>query len=310
MASRIEPVVLTIAGRSIRFRGDPNDDYFKGLPAFHAGAGRFEHYVRGNLRRNSICLDVGANIGLTAILMALYCTDGRVYALEASPTNARFLRENVSLNGIANCTVIETAVGRHEGSVEFRESVFGAGSHVVGGRQAGTATDPRVVVVPVTTLDRIAESPPLEGAKVDFIKLDVEGYEPAVLAGAARLCERDRPGIFMEFNSWCLQVLQDYNHVAFARALAHAFDFFTVNGSGALKPLGPGEIYGFLHRNMFQHGCIDDVLVRLRPGVAMPSFAEMTKSSDDLRNFEELSRLRRELAALRAHAPPAGAPPA
>jgi FkbM family methyltransferase len=191
----VETVDLTIAGRAIRFRGNPSDAYFRGLPAFHAHAPRLEQYVRANLPRNAVCLDVGANIGLTAILLSLHCPQGRVYAFEASPTNVRFLRENLSLNNIGNCVVLDTAVGDREGTVEFYESVFSAGSHVSNGRRRGAA-DLCTVVVPVTTLDRVAEGPHLKGRRVDFIKLDVEGYEPAVLAGAARLCERDRPAIF------------------------------------------------------------------------------------------------------------------
>jgi hypothetical protein len=106
----------------------------------------------------------------------------------------------------------------------------------------------------------------------------------------------------MEFNAWCLQVLQEYNHVAFARALAKAFELSTIDDAGTPRTLDSGDIYGFLHRNMFQHGCIDEVMLRLRPGMSMLSLAEMTKSSDDLRTWRELRQFQEmsEIAHARA----------
>jgi hypothetical protein len=67
--------------------------------------------------------------------------------------------------------------------------------------RSGESTDkhPRISVA-VRRLDEIELPLP-----VSFMKIDVEGYEPAVLRGAATLIERDRPVIFGEFGSGWLQ---------------------------------------------------------------------------------------------------------
>ncbi len=298
-AANTDRHVLTVAGREITLVGDAEDTYFRSLPAFHASSPQLESYARSNLGAASVCLDVGANIGLTAILLSLVCPQGKVFAFEASPRNARYLRENLRRNGIENCVAIESAVGSHCGSVAFRESVFGAGSHVVSGRSADDQA-PADLEVPVTTLDAFVERGSLVEASVDFIKLDVEGYEPAVLAGAARLLERDRPKVFMEFNAWCLQLFHGFNHAVFAHALAEAFAMARIDKDGALTPVSEREVYGFLYSNMMQHGCVDDVVLQLKAGTTVPLLAEMTKSAEDLRNLRELLRTQVELRALRS----------
>ena len=111
MGETARRTIVTMSGRTLSFVGDEEDAYFRGLEAFHNGSPQFETFIRGNLHPASICLDVGANIGLTAALLAVNCPNGRVYALEASPRNARYLRQNIAHNRLDNCAVIETAVG-------------------------------------------------------------------------------------------------------------------------------------------------------------------------------------------------------
>jgi FkbM family methyltransferase len=300
--------VLRVAGRDIAFMGDEGDSYFNGLGAFQAGSTQFEGYVRKNLARNAVSLDIGANIGLTAILLALCCPDGEVYAIEASPRNARNLRENLRHNDIRNCFVVETAVGWQQGMVSFREAPFSAGSHVAACSPAFTG-DASIVSVPVVTLDSLADRPPLLGKRIDFIKLDVEGFEPAVLAGASRLLERNPIPIFMEFNSWCLQFLHGFSPFVLASALAQSFELSTIDAEGNTSPFGDG-VGGFLFRNILQKGCVDDILMRLKPGAQVPSFEEMTKSAEDLQTLRELRRAQREIEALRMGGQaPMAAPP-
>src|ERR1700730_18415783 len=95
--------IVTMNGRTLTFVGDDADAYFRGLEAFHNGSPQLESYIRANVSPDANCLDVGANIGLTAALLASYCPSGRVYAFDASPKNARYLRENLARNRLDNC---------------------------------------------------------------------------------------------------------------------------------------------------------------------------------------------------------------
>jgi FkbM family methyltransferase len=289
---------LTLAGRTLRFAGDPRDSYFQSLESFHAAAPRLEHYLRRHIREDAVCLDIGANIGLTSMLLATFCPRGRVYAFEASPKNARYLRRNLELNGIDTCVVVEAAVGERPGVVPFRETEFCAGSHVA--QRAAGARDPSVVPVPMIAIDGFVEAEKLAATRIDLMKVDVEGFEPAVLAGAASTIERCRCPIFMEFNSWCLLTLQNFNPLAFATAVLDAFQVQRIEGEGTLATDADGSVGAFLYRNLFRSGCVDDILIRLKPGRRVPSLDEMTRCGQDLENLRELRALRAELAALRA----------
>jgi FkbM family methyltransferase len=290
MAQTVLRSVATLDGCVLTFEGDDGDSYFRNIEAFHLGSPQLEHYLRSNVRPDATCLDVGANIGLTAALLSHHCPAGRVIAFEASPRNTRHLRANIARNHLSNCRVIETAIGNRSGELSFLESDFAAGSHVLSlGSQGSQST-----VVPVTTLDALFADA-ADAPRVDFIKMDIEGFEPVALAGATRLLERDRCVIFMEFNSWCLQLLHEFNPFVFARALVSAFEFSTVGKDGRLSPIEPSAIDGFMYRNMMQNGCVDDIVLRLREGAAVPPLAEMVKGSQDLHNLRELEKLRARL---------------
>ncbi len=277
---------ITLAGRTVSLTGDPNDPYFTNLQAFHRGSPQLDRYAAHHLRRDALCIDAGANIGLTSLLLSLSCPDGHVFAFEALPGTARYLRRNLERNGITNCTVVETALGAYGGELAFTES--GAGSHAVTEAHMQAATR-STVRVPVTTLDAFADQH-LRGRRVDFIKMDVEGFEPAVIEGGARLIERDRPPLFIEFNAWSLAFAQGFDPFDFARCLWDAFDAFQVGEGGDLVP---ADRDGFLYAAMVQRGCVDDLLLRLKPGAAVPLARQASRTAREGQLRAELDAVRR-----------------
>ena len=118
--------------------------------------------------------------------------------------------------------------------------------------------------IPMVRLDDYAAEAGL--ARVDFVKMDVEGFEPAVLAGAVGLIGRFGPPILMEFNTWCLAYVQGFEARTFARHLWDAFTVASLNEDGAGTPAGGGDLGRFLHDNVVLHGTVEDVLLRPRPG--------------------------------------------
>ena len=143
--------------------------------------------------------DVGSNVGFFAILAArLVGPTGSVHAFEAVPACAKALSRNAARNGFTNVTVHAVAVGDRQGEIELLQ-----GRHP-GGATTSQADRPQSytgsIVVPVVALDvMIAEA---ELPVPDFVKIDVEGAEPQVLAGMevtlaeaspAVLCELDDP---------------------------------------------------------------------------------------------------------------------
>ena len=133
-----------------------------------------------------IVVDVGANLGWHALHAARHPNVETVVAFEPDPFNAWLLERNLSENAIGNVIVDSRAVGAAPGVAKlyrYKSANFGrhslAADHGHGSRS-----------VPVTDIDGALANLHLIDKPVALIKIDVEGYEPAVIAGAARTLER------------------------------------------------------------------------------------------------------------------------
>ena len=148
------------------------------------------HLLRREIRPGMRVADVGANIGYYMLLMAqLVGPTGWVHCFEPDPDNLAELRRNRTANGLENVRVSAAAVGERDGITAFRPGLNGT---VCAPGAAGLTVD-------VVRLDSA-----WEGA-LDFVKIDVEGYEGQVLQGALGLIERHRPTLFVEVHPWLLQ---------------------------------------------------------------------------------------------------------
>ena len=129
-----------------------------------------------------IVVDVGANFGWHALHAARFPAVERVVAFEPDPFNASLLARNVALNGIQTVTVSTVAVGAQSGMARlhrYKPSNLGRHSLI-----ADSGLGSRLV--PLIDLDRALEELGLGARPVVLLKIDVEGYEPAVIAGASR----------------------------------------------------------------------------------------------------------------------------
>jgi FkbM family methyltransferase len=138
-------------------------------------------YLKG-CRSTGIVIDVGANIGWHAVHAAQLSTVTNVIAFEPDAFNAWLLDRNLSLNETEKVVVFNCAVGADDGTARlhrYKQSNLGRHSlladYGLGSR-----------VVPVLTLDKVLEAIGLSERRVLILKIDVEGYEPAVIAGAKR----------------------------------------------------------------------------------------------------------------------------
>jgi FkbM family methyltransferase len=159
-------------------------------------------------------LDIGANTGVYSLLYSRLAAAAMVYAFEPLANIANALEANVRLNpDLADRIHIERyALSDRAGSFTWYETVndqglFSTSSTLLKSR-AKSIGNYRTTTIKTRTLDEFALERDL---KFGLAKLDVEGHEPAVLAGASRTIGANRPVLIVEvlreatceaLNSW------------------------------------------------------------------------------------------------------------
>ena len=145
------------------------------------------------IKPGAVVLDVGANIGTHTVALAAHVTPaGAVYAMEPQRLTFQLLCANVALNALTNVVCLNVAVGEAAGTTRIPtldpliENNFGG--LPAQGHQSGE----EVRVLPIDDLNL---------ARCNLIKVDVEGMETGVLAGARRTIHDLRPVLFVENNS-------------------------------------------------------------------------------------------------------------
>ena len=147
--------------------------------------------ISPHLRPGMVAFDVGANIGYMALYMRQRIgPSGQLFCFEPEPENHAELEANLRRNRLDNCHAIGAAVGAEEGTVSFARGLNG---HVTENGSEG-------IPVPVIPLDRFVEQRGLP--RVDFVKIDVEGFETDVLNGMKGLMSRpDKPVLYIEVHA-------------------------------------------------------------------------------------------------------------
>jgi len=146
-------------------------------------------------RPGSTAIDVGANVGIVAIPLALAVGDmGMVIACEPVAANAERLRENVQLNDLRHVVVREVALGEVDGETVLHlgtDPAFHSTAEVLAPFRTGES-----IRVRCRTLDDVWSD---QGRpEVSVVKIDVEGAELTVLKGARQLLAEWRPVLLLE----------------------------------------------------------------------------------------------------------------
>jgi FkbM family methyltransferase len=163
------------------------------------------------VRPGDNCVDVGANAGLYTLAMRLLSSPGgRVVAFEPNPVMADRVREVVAETAGSDVQVEETALGSTEGTATLH--VFAGDSGLATLRDWNVDTT-RAVEVAVRRLDDVSAVTGL--GEIAFLKVDVESWEPQVLAGATRCFEE------LRVRAALIELATDASAPALARAIGH-----------------------------------------------------------------------------------------
>lgn len=187
-----------------------------------------------------IFIDVGANLGWHAVHAAQHPSVETVVAFEPDPFNAWLLDRNLTGNNVANVIVSNAAVGAQSGTMRlhrYKSSNYGRHS-LLTDYGYGSRT------VPIVDLDSAIQNLGLAERPVSILKIDVEGYEPAVIAGATKTLERTS-AVIMEFSPGLSIAGGLTSDDMLDRLLAAGFMPFGLDQRGHAMPLSVGELRAF-----------------------------------------------------------------
>lgn len=173
----------------------------------HRSWERSEADLMSELVGDGTFLDIGAHVGYHTLRL-LQRTSGMAgaIAVEASPSNAAYLRRNIAVNigDGAPVTVLAMAAWDTDGEIRLvQEQQDNSGdyrAHEVSDTGAGG------VVIPAVRLDGRDE---VTGSRITLVKIDLQGRDHRALNGLTAVLERDRPHVVCEFDPQTIEDLGD-----------------------------------------------------------------------------------------------------
>ncbi len=200
-------------------------------------------------RPDDVAIDIGANVGIYSLMLAKRVGQGgQVYAFEPGADALAGLRENLTLNAAAKVTVAPVALSDRTGSAPLFH-IGGPATFSLGGSGVGES-------VQLMTLDAWSVSTGL--MRLDIIKIDVEGHEPAVFRGGAATLIRFHPLVMFEVSYHALE-RNGYSHDASWIVLRdHGYRIYKLATSGliALNAVEEGNLFAiFPNDKRFPEKC-------------------------------------------------------
>ncbi len=197
-----------------------------------------QHVLLARVPRGGVFFDVGAYFGYYSLLAAQ--RGARVYSFEPVRANFEQLERHKSLNHFDQIEVSRAALSDSAGRVSFALPDAGNRGR---GRLAESTEAGSVEEVETITLDAFFRARALE--RFDALKLDVEGAELKVLAGARATIARFHPAMLIELNEPALARFQAKSEELLELVRGLGYDIFRIDAAGMspFRGLENGEDY-------------------------------------------------------------------
>lgn len=166
----------------------------------------FRHFI-SLLPDSGLILDIGANIGITAVSIGIKCPGTEIHAYEPIEENFQTLLRVIKSYKLKNILAYNTALGDKSGQLKMVMPLNGK-TRLQGMSKMYDPNHPvkgKLYIVNVRTLDEI-----YKGLKVSAIKMDVENFEYEVFLGAQQILNENKPLIYCELwnNSKRMKVIE------------------------------------------------------------------------------------------------------
>ena len=151
--------------------------------------------------KDAVVLDVGAHAGQFAKLFATMAPRGRVFAFEPSAYARSILAPAMAVGGQGRVEIVPVGLSDRPGELVLHTPIKRRGGLGFGVAHLGPSGGGAIVdqTVALTTLDAFAEARGLE--RLDFVKMDIEGWELRALMGGRRTLSRFKPTLYLEIDA-------------------------------------------------------------------------------------------------------------
>lgn len=208
--------------------------------------------LRSLVRPESVVIDVGANIGFFTRRFAKWTGPaGRVIALEPEGANFRRLTRAMDRDGLSSrVEFIQAAVGEITGTARLLLNPVHPGDHRL------ATGEERGVPVPLVTIDDLLEA--RNWPDVSLVKIDVQGAEEQVLAGAERTLAHSRAAWFVEVDDENLRRMGSSAALLLERFARHGYSPHRVTAAA----IGPALSNSAILENIRPGSYIDLLFLR------------------------------------------------
>lgn len=263
---------ITIGKNSYCINGD---SYLSSMgDEFEPGLKKAVFAIGKLFREPGTALDIGGNIGMTALLLSQ--NHDVVYSYEPSPRTYKILVKNIKSNHVSNIQAMPYGLGESNKTL----SITAASDNASGGFISNTINqlDGHITEqCQIKNGDFAAEN---IRSNINTIKIDVEGNELNVLSGLRSTLIKHQPIVILEMNHWCLYAFQRTSIPDFLDEVFEYSNFILAydDATGQCRRIGPqhpSSTYGVMH---------DHIVKNLFPTLIL------FNSIDELEKFENLLR--------------------
>jgi FkbM family methyltransferase len=187
--------------------------------------------------------DIGANIGCTSLLFGALAA--QVDSFEPSPSTFEYLSANIAAAGLSTVRLHNFGLGKVDEELTLTFSPANrSGGFVSNVTQAGPGHT--VENIRIRSGDGV-----LSRSRVDFIKIDVEGFEKNVIEGLKDVIQRNQPIVVLELNHWCLNAFQRTSIPDFFDFLLETFPVvYAIDGKRFADLRDPSDRYKVMYEHI------------------------------------------------------------
>lgn len=202
------------------------------------------------IKPDDVVADIGANIGLTALLFSSLAR--KVYAFEPSLSTYRILSENLHRAKTNNVEAINLGLGHKAEALSITFARNNRSGGYISDKirpETGHVTEE----IKIDTIDHYFKS---RSDCPTFLKIDVEGFEQNVIKGGGRFLAKHTPTAVMEMNHFCLDVLQRITLPDFLDFMRSFFPYLyavDTDNSTIIDLHNADQAYMVMHEHVVKH---------------------------------------------------------